>query len=201
MAKKEKSSSLGDMLGLMRKDKKMSVDTLAERATLPVQLVEDIEQGVVAPSIGVLKKLTRVLQVPMADMFQQAGLSEAEIERVEANKDVVHIRMNERRSLSVKGSRANIQALTPTKVDHNLELLWQEVDARSSGGDFLTHEGEECCFVVRGAIRLHIEDQVYELQEGDSFWFKTFQRHKWENPHDEGAVIMWAITPPYHGAV
>ncbi|MFN2310694.1 MAG: cupin domain-containing protein, partial [Spirochaetia bacterium] len=141
------------------------------------------------------------LDIPLSELYQQADLTKKEIEEIEANKDVVHIRKDKRKSLEVKGSRASIQPLTPTTVDHKLELLWQEVDAKSSGGDYLTHEGEECCFVVKGEIRMYIEDQVYQLKEGDSLWFRTAQRHKWDNPSDKPAVIIWAITPPYHGAI
>lgn len=201
MAKEEKNKSIGDMIAQLRKKKKISYNEIAEQASISVQLVEDIEKGMVSPSIGILKKITKILDIPLSQLFQQAGLSDGETEKLESGKEVVYIPKDQRRSLSVKGSRANIQSLTPIKSDHNLELLWQEVDAKSSGGDYMSHEGEECCFVVKGRIRLYIEEQVYELNEGDSVWFKTEQKHKWDNPHDEPAVILWAITPPFHGTV
>lgn len=201
MAKKEKNTTLGQKLQQARKAKKLSYNDIADKTSVSARIIEDIEKGMVSPSIGALKKITKVLDIPLSELYQQANLSQKEIEQIEAHKDVVYIPKDKRKSLEVKGSRANIQNLTPILVDHNLELLWQEVDAKSSGGDFLTHAGEECCFVVKGEIRMHIEDQVYQLKEGDSIWFRTAQRHKWDNPSDTPAVIMWAITPPYHGSV
>ena len=201
MSEKKKNQSLNEMLGKLRRDKKLSYEDIAERGMLPSQLVEEIEKGMVSPSIGALKKITRALEIPLSEFFQRAGISEKEVAALESPRDVVYIPKNKRKSLTVKGSRAVIQYLTPTTTERKLELLWQEVEPRSSGGDWLTHEGEECCFVISGKVRMHVEDQVFELSEGDNLWFKTEQRHKWENPFESGAVILWTITPPYHGKV
>ena len=168
---------------------------------IPVQLVEQIEKGMVSPSIGALKRITRALGIPLAEFFQQTGVSDEDIDGLRSGQKAVVIRNDSRNVLEVKGSKAVIQYLTPLEVDRNLELLWQEVGPNASGGDWLTHNGEECCFVISGSVRLHIEDNVYDLQKGDSLWFKTDQRHKWENPSDQKAVLIWAITPPYHGSV
>ena len=201
MSEKKKSRSLNEMLGKLRRDKKLSYEDIAERGMLPPQLVEEIEKGRVSPSIGALKKITRALEIPLSEFFQRAGISEKEVASLESAKDVVHIPRNKRKSLAVKGSRAVIEYLTPTTTDRKLELLWQEVGPRSSGGDWLTHEGEECCFVVSGKVCMHVEDQVFDLEEGDNLWFRTAQRHKWENPFESAAVLLWAITPPYHGKI
>lgn len=201
MSEKKKSQSLNEMIGKLRRDKKLSYEDIAERGMLPPQLVEEIEKGMVSPSIGALKKITRALEIPLSEFFQRAGISEKEVAALESTRDVVYIPKNKRKSLAVKGSRAVIEYLTPTTTDKKLELLWQEVEPRSSGGDWLTHEGEECCFVISGKVRMHVEDQVFDLSEGDNLWFKTAQRHKWENPFEVAAIILWAITPPYHGKV
>jgi transcriptional regulator with XRE-family HTH domain len=201
MSSKNDAKALGEMLAKLRKEKKLSYEAIADKAALAAQLIEDIEKGAVSPSIGALKSIARALDTPLSDFFQQAGLSEKEIEEIESRKDVVHIQRGKRRALSVKGSRAEIELLTPSRVAHNIELLWQEVEARSSGGDWLTHEGEECCLVVKGSVRLLVDEDVFELAEGDSLWFRTNQPHKWENPSDKPATLLWAITPPYHGKV
>ena len=203
MVTKEKEKTIIDKLAKLRKDKKLSLDDISRKGKIPVQLVEQIEKGMVSPSIGALKKITRALEIPLANFFKQAGVSDKDIEELksEPEQKAVLIRSDRRNVLEVKGSKAVIQYLTPTEVDRDLELLWQEVEPHASGGDWLTHSGEECCFVVSGAVRLYIEGDIFDLQQGDSLWFKTNQRHKWENPSDQKAVLIWAITPPYHGNV
>ena len=66
MAKKEKNTSVGEMLAKLRKKKKVSYEDIAEQASISVQLVEDIEKGMVSPSIGILKKITKVLDIPLS---------------------------------------------------------------------------------------------------------------------------------------
>lgn len=201
MAIKEREKSLIERLTQLRKEKKLSFDDVSQKGMIPAALVEQIEKGNVSPSIGALKKITKALEIPLSEFFQQAGLSEKDFAGMESGHKAVLIRSDKRRRLDVKGSKAVIQYLTPTEVERNLELLWQEVEPKASGGDWLTHEGEECCLVVSGSVRLYIEDEVYNLQKGDSLWFKTNQRHKWDNPSENPAVLIWAITPPYHGNV
>jgi transcriptional regulator with XRE-family HTH domain len=201
MATDKKDKSLVEMLAQMRKKKKMSYEDIAERGVIPASLVEQIEKGMISPSIGALKKITKALEIPMADFFQQLGFSEKELAKIEASQEVMHIPKGQRKTLGVKGSRAVIQYLTPTKTERNLELLWQEVEAKASGGDWLTHEGEECCLVISGSFRIYVGEEIYDLNEGDTLWFRTHQRHKWENLSDDPAIVIWAITPPYHGKI
>lgn len=201
MVTKEKEKTIIEKLARLRKEKKLSLDDISQKGLIPVQLVEQIEKGMVSPSIGALKKITRALEIPLAKFFKQTGVSDADIEKLQSGQKVVLIRNDRRNVLEVKGSKTVIQYLTPLEFDRELEVLWQEVEPNASGGDWLTHHGEECCFVISGIVRLYIEDNIYDLQQGDSLWFKTNQRHKWENPSDQKAILVWAITPPYHGNV
>lgn len=201
MTQQNIAQSLIEKLTQLRKEKKMSYDDVAEKGMIPATLVEQIEKGMVSPSIGVLKKITKAMKIPVSEFFQNAGLSEKDIEKLSQDQKTVLITADKRKQLEVKGSKTVIQYLTPIEKEGKLELLWQVVQPKSSGGDWLTHEGEECCFVVSGSIRICIEDQVHDVKEGDSIWFKTDQRHKWENPFDEPATVIWAITPPYHGKI
>lgn len=201
MAAKRQDKSLGEMIAELRKDKKLSYVDIEQKGIIPAQLVEDIEKGMIGPSIGALKKICKALEIPLTDFFQRAGVSEDDLGSTEAGNDVSLVRKDKRERLSVKGSRAVIEALTKTTGKSSFEIILQEVEPKSSGGDWLTHPGEECCFLVQGNIRVHVEDATYELSEGDTLWFKTTQRHKWENPYDQSAVMMWIMSPPYHSNV
>src|SRR6202020_1297308 len=43
----------------------------------------------------------------------------------------------------------------------------------SGSGESYTHEGEEFLYVLRGKLRISLEDQKYELKLGDSFYFES----------------------------
>jgi mannose-6-phosphate isomerase-like protein (cupin superfamily) len=41
-----------------------------------------------------------------------------------------------------------------------------------------------------------IGDDCFVLNEGDSFSFPSTTPHRYRNPGDTEAVVIWAITPP-----
>jgi len=192
-----KKNTLIERLSQIRKDKKMSFETVGEKASIHARLVEQIEKGMVSPSTGALKSISKALDIHLADLFQEVGLSDEEIKEMDAAGEVAHIKKDKRKVLDVKGSKAVYHYLTPTIAERNLEMLYHEVEPKAGGGDWLSHEGEECCFVLNGKFRIYIGDEVYDLQEGDTLWFKSYKRHKWENPSDQKATVIWAITPPW----
>jgi transcriptional regulator with XRE-family HTH domain len=194
---KKKRKSLIERLVQIRNEKKMSIDELADRAMIHSRLVEQIEKGMVSPSTGALKAISKALDIHLADLFQEVGLSDEEIKEMDTAAEVAHIKKVKRKVLDVKGSRSVYHYMTPTKAERNLEMLYHEVEPKASGGDWLSHEGEECCFVLKGKFRIYYGDEAYDLDEGDTLWFKSYKRHKWENPSDKITTVVWAITPPW----
>ena len=37
---------------------------------------------------------------------------------------------------------------------------------------------------------------MLRAQEGDSFWFESTHGHRWFNPGDIEAALLWINTPP-----
>lgn len=192
-----KGKNLIEKLIRLREEKKMSYADIAQKGMVRAQLVEDIEKGVVSPSTGVLKRIAQALDVPLADLFQEVEFSDKDMRKIRSSQEILHIKHDKRKSLRVKGSGVVYYYLTPTLGERKLEVLWQEVQPGASGGDWLFHEGEECFLILKGQFRLYIDDEVYDLEEGDTLWFKTHRRHKWENPGDTEAVVLVSITPPW----
>jgi len=40
------------------------------------------------------------------------------------------------------------------------------------------------------------ELHCFVLQAGDGFWFESSHGHRWFNPGDTEAVLLWINTPP-----
>ena len=40
------------------------------------------------------------------------------------------------------------------------------------------------------------ELDCYVLQAGDSLWFESTQGHRWFNPGETEAALIWINTPP-----
>ena len=65
-----------------------------------------------------------------------------------------------------------------------------------SGRDFFSHPGEEFVFVLDGVLEIDILEKKYILEEGDSLYFKSTQKHKFVNPTENMTKVLWVVTPP-----
>jgi quercetin dioxygenase-like cupin family protein len=56
--------------------------------------------------------------------------------------------------------------------------------------------GEEFIYVLKGTLEIWLgELERHLLHEGDSFWFESNVGHRWFNPSDGEAVLIWINTP------
>ena len=44
--------------------------------------------------------------------------------------------------------------------------------------------------------KIDINEKNYILDEGDSLYFKSTQKHKFVNPTDRMTRVLWVVTPP-----
>src|SRR5262249_35843913 len=59
-----------------------------------------------------------------------------------------------------------------------------------------SHDGEECGVLLSGRLEVHLGDETYVLEAGDSIYYESMIPHWYENPGDEPAHSIWIITPP-----
>jgi quercetin dioxygenase-like cupin family protein len=82
-------------------------------------------------------------------------------------------------------------------VDTILQSMLITVDSGSGSEDSYAHEGEEVLYVIEGEIEMTLDEiDTYRLQPGDAMTFPSTRPHRWTNPGDLTAVIVWINTPP-----
>ncbi len=59
-----------------------------------------------------------------------------------------------------------------------------------------SHDGEEAGYLLSGRFELWVGERYFQLNEGDSFSFSSQEPHRYGNPGDVDAVVIWVITPP-----
>ena len=119
------------------------------------------------------------------------------IEDEEVKKDTVLIRRNERDSIESIDSNTKISLLTSTDIDKQMEPIIYEIGPKGeSGRESFSHPGEEFVFVLEGQLEIDINEKNYILDEGDSLYFKSTQKHKFVNPTDKMTRVLWVVTPP-----
>jgi DNA-binding transcriptional MerR regulator/quercetin dioxygenase-like cupin family protein len=74
-------------------------------------------------------------------------------------------------------------------------MLFRVPPSAGSDGSY-SHVGEEFIYMLKGTLEIWLgELECHLLHEGDSFWFESNVGHRWFNPSDEDAVLIWINTP------
>jgi transcriptional regulator with XRE-family HTH domain len=154
-----------------RKARNMSLDDLARASGVSRAALSQIETCKSNPTVGVLWKIAVGLGIPFAELIG-APRSGAAV-----------LRRGDSQLLRSSDGRFESRPLTPAGASPIVELYELRIAARS------THRSEahapgthEVVVVLTGQLRLHVDQEVYELAAGDSIAFAADRAHAYENP-------------------
>lgn len=185
---------LGEDLRGLRRAQGLTLEDLAAASGKSVSFISKIERGQARPSVTTLQELAGALGVPVGWFFETDGPAPAD------ERPYV-VRASRRRKLSYSGLSSTDYMgfedhLLSASLDGQLALGMSTYQPGGNSGDELyTHAGEEAGLVIKGRIDLHLDGKVFRLETGDSFSFAASLPHRYANPGDGEARIVWANTP------
>jgi transcriptional regulator with XRE-family HTH domain len=178
--------AVGRRIRELRREHKLSLETIADRTDLSIGFLSQIERGLSSPSLRVLATLADVLGVGIAALF---GASP----NADGAPDQVVTRGLQRPELKLWRTGVSKQLLSPASPDNRLNLFLVHLEPGGSTGDELyTHDGEEAGLVLEGEMMLTVDSETWSLKTGDSFRFASRRPHRFSNPaNDAKAVVLW----------
>lgn len=182
---------LGMEMRQLRKGRNLSLEDVAQSAGVSVGLVSQVERGITSPSIRSLRALAEALDIPVTWFFLNGDPPpEREL------GTIVH--PPNRRILTLRHKGVVKELLTPDLLGKlQLLMIYMDPDG-STGPEANSHHGEECGLVLAGNINLHLGDELFPLEEGDSFRFDSTRPHYIHNTHSTPARVLWIATPPVY---
>jgi transcriptional regulator with XRE-family HTH domain len=178
--------ALGRHIRTARTAHNLTLEQLAERTGLSRSYLSNVERNVNSPTISTLRTILDALGVSLAQMFRT----------VEGERTLV-VRPAERVEIARTGNdQVRYELLNPNPTGRLEMLIMKVAPGASSGLLPHTHVGEEVGFMVSGRLRYWVDGISYELSAGDSINYESSRPHRYENPGDETAVSVWALTPP-----
>jgi DNA-binding transcriptional MerR regulator/quercetin dioxygenase-like cupin family protein len=171
----------GARLRKMRKSQGLGIAEAADRAKISPGFLSAIELSKANPSTATLQRLAATYDTTVLEFFDIPPHSRR------------LIRPNQRRSLRT-GVGVKWELLSiGTKM---LECMLVRVEPSAGSDGAYSHAGEEFIFVLKGSLEIWLDElECHLLQEGDSFWFESNLGHRWFNPSDQEAVLIWVNTP------
>jgi transcriptional regulator with XRE-family HTH domain len=176
--------TVGQRIREIRLARNITLTALAEASDLSAGLVSQVERGLSNPSLETLRKIARVLQVPIFSLFQ------------DDKAELVSVVRRDRR-MRVQSPEHDIIYSRISPGRGKLEVLHGVLQPYSASSDEpWSHPSEECVVVLRGTLVVQVSGDDYELQSGDSCYFHSSHPHRYRNPSDDAAEFIISITPP-----
>lgn len=176
---------VGENLGRLRKQRGLSLERLAALSGVSRAMLGQVEAGESAPTIALLWKVARGLDVRFADLLGE-----------EATGDVVLLPADTSKVLRSADGAFESRALFPFDKHRRAELY----ELRLRGGHIeraVAHpEGTyENLVVHTGRLRLTVGDgEPDELRAGDAVYFRADVPHTYENPGTRDAIMYLVMT-------
>jgi transcriptional regulator with XRE-family HTH domain len=171
----------------LRKARSLSLASLSERTDLSISYLSQIERDISTPSVKALSAIARALGVTVGWFFGGGHSGPPE------ERGIVVRRDNRRRMVFPEGY---VDYLLSPNLEGSLEFILTHFRAGASTGDPYTHRGEEGGMVLKGRLEVTVGDEVFVLDEGDSFCFQSTKPHRYRNAFDGETIVMYAVTPP-----
>ncbi|MDD3927706.1 MAG: cupin domain-containing protein [bacterium] len=165
--------ALAQRIGRLRKERRLTLQQVADAAGLTRSMLSKIENFRITPSLPALGSIAAALGVTTAELLD--GLDD--------KPDVVVLRENERMLIQRDYPQSNLvyQALAHTRPQKLMEPFIVEVPAGDMNRDRLPHEGEEFFIVLQGKIDYEYNDEIFHLQEGDAVYADGNIKHRLVN--------------------
>lgn len=164
---------------------------LAERVGCAESMISKIENGKVAPSLAMLQRLVEALNRDLSSFFgsdiNSPGLVQKQGERTISHMDAIR-----------GGTGVTYERLVPLAAGYLLEGNIHRIEPGGEKVDQITHQGETVGYVIEGEVELTIENTVYKLNTGDSFFFKNHLTNRYRNPSKSLTRVIWVNTPQIH---
>ena len=172
----------------LRRSRGMTLTELAEQLGRSVGWLSQVERGISIPSINDLRTFCAALNVPISLLFSHQVADETE-------RGVI-VRAGKRRRLGSSEGRLVEELLSPD-LGGGFEMVRSVFAPQAVLEKPQLRDTEEAAYVVSGNFDIEIDGTWHRLRPGDSFRF-TRKPHRWKNPGDEDAVLVWIIAPPVY---
>lgn len=182
-------SPLGDRLRNRRKQLKLTLQDVADRAGFSVGFISQIERGITVPSLVSLVSVCRVLKVEIGSFFQQPRF-DAPVTRRE-HRTVYGLG-------GISGKAVTYERVSASFPGNTLKstIIHEPPGFRSEP---MSHEGEEIFFIVDGSLTLELDGEVMVLEAGDTAHFPSTRTHVTWNHTTEPATIFHTCTMDVFG--
>lgn len=175
---------VGKNLKRLRTERGLSLEKLAQSSGVSRAMLGQVELGQSAPTINVLWKMARALDVPFSALITSQASSGARVLRAEGAK----------RLMSSDGSFQS-RALFPWDEPRRVEFYELRLSAKGVEKAEAHAPGTlENLVVSKGQVEIVAGPETHRLETGDAMLFEADQPHQYRNVGAGEAVLYLVMT-------
>ena len=176
----------GPRLRTVRVRRGLSLRHVARAAQTSAAHLSAVERGLATPTVALLQRVAASVGVTVIEAFSDGG-AEAPVEKL--------VRRGERRALAgFHGVEIEDLVRFPDAI---LQVEHFTVEPGGGSGGSYRHDGEEAIFVIEGSLLVWLDEvERFDLDAGDTLYFRSDQAHRWQNQGDAPTRLLWVNTPP-----
>ncbi|MFJ8039807.1 helix-turn-helix domain-containing protein [Kitasatospora sp. NPDC096147] len=170
---------------VLRKQQRLSLEALAERAGVTKSYLSKVERGLSDPSISTALKLANALGVEVGRLFSDEEDPEL----------VTVVRADERTPIAAGAGPGapHYEGIATGLSGKQMVPFVMYPPPAGVDTPFKSHGGEEFLFVHAGTAELELADRTVALGPGDSVYFNSALPHRCHSTGAEPAQILVVI--------
>lgn len=161
-----------------RRDIGMTLQKLSEATGLSVGYLSNLERNACSPTLVNIQKICEALGISFYSLLERNKESDIIIRRSQRE-----ILISEEKNMLLEN------------IDFGLEnesFIYMTIEPASAGdGLCWEHEYHEVGTVLQGHLTLALDNQTFELDEGDTILIKAHTKHCYYNHTDSNCVSYW----------
>lgn len=163
---------LGARVRELRRERRLTLDALAERSGVSRAMISKVERGEKNPTL--------VIAARLAEGF---GATLSQLVGIEERREVIVVPREQRMVMRDPSTGFERQLLSPTFGKKGIEFVRNVIPEGSGSGEFPPHRRgvEEYIVVERGRLRAILGEEEHLLNEGDAIYFEADVSHRFEN--------------------
>lgn len=172
--------NIGNIIRAERKKQNISLDIASKKTGVSKAMLGQIERNESSPTLSTVWKISVGLHIPMATLLSP-----------DRNTTYTVRKLSDISPLLELDGHIRVYNIFPFDPLTAFDYLYIELDPHyhypSTGHP---NAIEEYVVVTSGQLTLHIGDQIYELNEGDSITFWGNEPHSYENTSEHLVVFQ-----------
>lgn len=161
-----------------RLDRGMTLQQLSDATGLSIGYLSNLERNTNSPTLANIQRICDALDISFYSLLER-----------NEEKSII-VRSNEREKLISEDNNMILE-----NIDFGLEnesFLYMTVEPGGiDEGLCWTHEYDEVGTVFQGRLVLELDNQTFELEEGDTIIIKAHTRHSYYNTGDISCISYW----------